>query len=128
MFSRNLFEACMKVIPTIRVTDIQLSLRFYTDLLGFTVAGGDIDFGYVGLEKEGERMALSKHGGDGPFGICIYIEVDDVNQVYQILLDKGHDVSSFTGVHRRPIDQTWGMREFYIDDPDGNCIRFGSNL
>jgi hypothetical protein len=27
-------------------------------------------------------------------------------------------------VHEGPIDQTWGTREFYVDDPDGNTIRF----
>ena len=27
-------------------------------------------------------------------------------------------------VHERPVDQTWGTRELYVDDPDGNTIRF----
>jgi hypothetical protein len=27
-------------------------------------------------------------------------------------------------VHAGPIDQTWGTREFYVDDPDGNTLRF----
>jgi hypothetical protein len=27
-------------------------------------------------------------------------------------------------VHEGPLDQTWGTREFYVDDPDGNTIRF----
>ena len=27
-------------------------------------------------------------------------------------------------VHESPIDQTWGTREFYVDDPDGNTLRF----
>jgi hypothetical protein len=27
-------------------------------------------------------------------------------------------------VHEGPIDQTWGTREFYVDDPDGNTLRF----
>ena len=25
---------------------------------------------------------------------------------------------------REPIDQSWGTREFYVDDPDGNTLRF----
>jgi hypothetical protein len=29
-----------------------------------------------------------------------------------------------TMVHEGPIDQTWGTREFYVDDPDGNTLRF----
>ena len=27
-------------------------------------------------------------------------------------------------VHQGPLDQTWGTREFYVDDPDGNTLRF----
>jgi hypothetical protein len=27
-------------------------------------------------------------------------------------------------VHEGPLDQSWGTREFYVDDPDGNTIRF----
>jgi hypothetical protein len=27
-------------------------------------------------------------------------------------------------VHSGPIDQSWGTREFYVDDPDGNTLRF----
>ncbi len=26
-----------------------------------------------------------------------------------------------------PIEQTWGMKEFYIADPDGNILRFGQH-
>jgi hypothetical protein len=25
-------------------------------------------------------------------------------------------------VHEGPIDQSWGTREFYVDDPDGNTL------
>jgi hypothetical protein len=27
-------------------------------------------------------------------------------------------------VHAAPVDQTWGTREFYVSDPDGNTLRF----
>jgi hypothetical protein len=28
-------------------------------------------------------------------------------------------------VHNGPIDQSWGRREFYVNDPSGNTLRFG---
>jgi hypothetical protein len=31
-----------------------------------------------------------------------------------------------TPIHLGPIDQSWGVREMYVLDPDGNCIRFGT--
>jgi hypothetical protein len=27
-------------------------------------------------------------------------------------------------VHHGPTDHTWGKREFYVDDPDGNTVVF----
>jgi hypothetical protein len=27
-------------------------------------------------------------------------------------------------VHLAPLDQTWGTREVYVDDPDGNTLCF----
>jgi hypothetical protein len=27
-------------------------------------------------------------------------------------------------VHKGPTDQTWGTREFYVDDPDDNTLVF----
>lgn len=32
------------------------------------------------------------------------------------------------GVHEGPINQSWGTREFYVDDPDGNTLRFTQSL
>jgi hypothetical protein len=31
-------------------------------------------------------------------------------------------------VHEGPIDQTWGTREFYVEDLDGNTLRFTQPL
>jgi len=33
----------------------------------------------------------------------------------------GLDTSRQSG---SPVDQTWGTREFYVTDPDGNTLRF----
>ena len=31
-------------------------------------------------------------------------------------------------VHEGPVDQTWNTREFYVEDPDGNTLRFTQRL
>ena len=31
-------------------------------------------------------------------------------------------------VHQEPLNQTWGMREFYVTDNDGNTLRFGKPI
>jgi hypothetical protein len=31
-------------------------------------------------------------------------------------------------VHNSPVDQTWGAREFYVNDPAGNTLRFAQSV
>jgi hypothetical protein len=42
----------------------------------------------------------------------------------------GLDTSSKQGspVHQGPLDQSRGMREFYVNDPNGNTLRFGKTI
>jgi len=44
--------------------------------------------------------------------------VDNVDSLY----------SEFTAKHVHidvpPVDQSWGSREMYVKDADGNCLRF----
>lgn len=54
------------------------------------------------------------------------METDDLDREWRALRQRGlrpprHATSP---VHEGPIDQTWGTREFYVDDPDGNTLRF----
>jgi uncharacterized glyoxalase superfamily protein PhnB len=44
--------------------------------------------------------------------------VDDVDALHLELVAK--QVRIDTG----PVDQTWGTREMYVKDSDGNCLRF----
>jgi hypothetical protein len=52
--------------------------------------------------------------------------VNDVDALFQKYLSRGLDRSTKTDspVHQSPVDQTWGSREFYVTDPDGNTLRF----
>ncbi|MBK8649570.1 MAG: VOC family protein [Gemmatimonadetes bacterium] len=121
----------MPIIPTIRCRHMATSLAFYTNVLDFTCIGGDdavADPAFCALEREGERVYLSSHRGDGEFGQAIAIECDDVDVIARTLRARGlvtpGNPDAPTMVHEGPIDQSWGTREFYVDDPDGNTLRF----
>jgi len=121
----------MPIIPTIRCRHMATSLAFYTNVLDFTYIGGDdsvADPAFCAVEREGERVYLSSHRGDGEFGQAIAIECDDVDVVARTLRARGlvtpGNPDAPTMVHEGPIDQSWGTREFYVDDPDGNTLRF----
>ena len=116
----------MNIIPIFRCSNIKKSISFYTEILDFEAFNPDSTFGYIVLMRNKERLDLSVHSGDGIFGSRVLIIVDDVDQLYKKLIARGLDVSGNkdSPVHQSPVDQTWGMREFYVDDPDGNTIRF----
>ncbi len=121
----------MAIIPTVRCRSMRRSLDFYLDVLGFERIDGDDrldDPSFSIVSRGGDRLILSSHGGDGEFGQAIVIETDDVDEVFRKLRDRGlrtpGDPAAPQHVHEGPIDQTWGTREFYVDDPDGNTLRF----
>ncbi len=116
----------MNIIPVIKCRDINESLHFYTKVLDFEIEDqGEDDFPYKILYREGARIDISTGSGDGVFGSCVVIEVEEVDNLFKKFIKRGLDVSDKSGVHRQPIDQTWGMREFYVEDPNGNTLRFG---
>jgi catechol 2,3-dioxygenase-like lactoylglutathione lyase family enzyme len=117
----------MNIIPILKCQDISESVSFYTTILDFEVLyPDDAEFPYRLLIREGARLDISAE--DGVYGSCIYIEVEDVYKLFRKFVERGLDVSTKTGVHGQPTDQTWGMREFYVEDPDGNTLRFGHEI
>jgi len=118
----------VKLIPTLRCKDINNSLEFYTRVLGFTVKFSHAEEGqiiYAGIEREACEILGSGH--EGGVGTIIYVEVDEVDNLFREFIARGLDNShkKESPVHQGPTDQTWGMREFYVDDPGGNTLRFG---
>ena len=117
----------MNIIPILRCKNISESLLFYTQALDFEdLYPDEPEFTYRLLIREGARLDISAE--DGVFGSCIYIEVEDVDKLFKKFVDRGLDVSTKTGVHGQPTDQTWGMREFYVEDPNRNTLRFGHEI
>jgi catechol 2,3-dioxygenase-like lactoylglutathione lyase family enzyme len=103
--------------PILRVEDMQASLRFYVDRLGFTnVSWGSDDF--TSVSRDGAAIYLCR-GHQGRGGAWIWIGVEDV--------DKLHEECKAQGVAIRmpPTNCSWAL-EMQIEDPDGNVIRFGS--
>ncbi|GJM43171.1 MAG: hypothetical protein DHS20C21_00130 [Gemmatimonadota bacterium] len=111
-------------IPVIHCTSSARAEQFYCRLLGF-----DRRFAYrpqeslpdpcyLGLLRDGAAIHVSSFPGDGAVGSAVYVVVDDVDTLYKELAGRGVQISL------EPTDQTWGNREMYVDDPDGNSVRF----
>jgi catechol 2,3-dioxygenase-like lactoylglutathione lyase family enzyme len=121
----------MAIIPTVRCRNMKRSLAFYTGVLDFERVDGDDsldDPSFHVLTREGGYLTLSSHTGDGEFGQCVIVTTTDVDAVFRTLRGRGlkspGNPDAPQAVHEGPLDQTWGTREFYVDDPDGNTLRF----
>ena len=115
----------MAIIPTVRCSDIDKALAFYTKVLDFTQTGGDAGAGFAVLSRAGDVIFLSTGSGDGEFGQALVVMTEDIDALFEKFVGRGLvPPEGDSPVHQGPIDQTWGTREFYVDDPDGNTLRF----
>ncbi len=121
----------MKIVPVIKSSDLARSLSFYTQILDFErrwpgYEAVEAANGVVDLIRDGAELQLSIHAGDGVFGSVIRVFVDDVDERYTTFRARGLDTTRRpeSPVHTAPIDQTWGLREFSVGDPDGNGLCF----
>ncbi len=124
-------EDVVAIIPTVRCSNMRRSLAFYTGVLDFTRVDGDDDLddpSFSVLSRGADRLILSSHRGDGEFGQAIMITTDNVDALVRQFRERGLQTPGNPDapehVHEGAIDQSWGTREFYVDDPDGNTLRF----
>jgi catechol 2,3-dioxygenase-like lactoylglutathione lyase family enzyme len=114
---------------------MRAALAFYTGVLDFERVDGDdtLDDPCVSaLARGGDYIFLSSHRGDGEFGQAITVLTDDVDALFRKFRQRGlatpGNPDAPQMVHEGPIDQSWGTREFYVDDPDGNTLRFTQGI
>jgi len=105
--------------PILLVADLERSLAFYRDRLGFEVA---YSFeGFVQLAVEGGRLGLAST--DDPVAAtstAIWVYTDDVDALFAELEAAGAPVVA------APADQPWGERVASVVDPDGYVVHLGA--
>lgn len=114
------------VIPQLRITNAARSLRFYVENLGFTLDWQhqfEPSFPiFVQLTRRGQTIFLTEHTGDCQVGGAVYFIVPDAAQCLSDFVQQGVTPSNTLA------DTPWGTREFLLTDPDGNRLRFASDL
>ena len=111
----------ISIIPVFHVRDIDTSVRFYSEILGFVQS---FRIGtYVGLKIGNCEIHLcppddygARRSGNAYF-IC-----DEVDEYFHRITSAGAKPSS------APRNQMYGMRDFIIHDPDGNQLSFGCDI
>ena len=129
-------QEAVPVTVELFVPDVEASVRFYTEKLGFAVLRMDraslggreqvsfaaIAMGRAVLFVAHERLygeALTAQRGAG---IDVRIMVDDVDAMFRRSTD--NDVTIVHDIGDRP----YGLRDFIIRDPDGFRLRFATRL
>jgi len=72
------------------------------------------------------ELQITTHESESLFGSVVYVWVPDVDILFAKYKSRGLDTFGKLNspVHQGPVDQTWGRREFYVTDADGNTLRF----
>jgi len=103
------------------------SLSFYTRVLDFEMEpGSTAESPVIDLIRGEAGIQLSVLEGDGAFGSAVNIITENVDELFKRFMSRRLDPSprKDSPVHQGPLNQTWGTREFYVDDPSGNTLRF----
>jgi lactoylglutathione lyase len=116
------------------VTDLDVSLRFYTYILGLALAHrsgpyAQLDTGTTRLalyEREAMAATLGVDGLRAPDpsapGFELGFKVDDVDEAFRRLVEGG----AVPAVE--PTDRHWGQRTAYVRDPDGHLIELAQQV
>jgi catechol 2,3-dioxygenase-like lactoylglutathione lyase family enzyme len=116
-----------RAIPNLPVDDLDESREFYSGFLGFDVAMDEP--GFTMLASPSNRTAqitiADKHNPGQDRGISeaqISVEVEDVDALHAEAVRRGLEIVY-------PLtDEPWGIRRFFVKDPDGTVINVAMHL
>lgn len=120
------------VVPSITATDLQASLAWYRDVLGFTLAeeykqddrlvGVQIKAGHVHFLLTQDDFAKGRDRQKGVALRFFCTTAQDIDQLAAAIQERGGKLS------QEPKDQPWGARDFAVVDPDGFNISISTEM
>jgi catechol 2,3-dioxygenase-like lactoylglutathione lyase family enzyme len=115
--------AVSRIVPDLTSTSLEAAKDFYTQVLGLQVVM-DLEW-IVTLADPGRRdvqLSLMTHDATAPVVPVASVEVDDVEAIYQAARAAGAEI-----VHEL-TEEPWGVRRFFVRDPNGNVINVLAHL
>lgn len=115
-----------EINPKLPMRNKGVTRDFYIDKLDFQEFGS-VDFdGYLMLQKDSIQIHFFEFKELDPkenYG-QVYIRTDDIDKLYQSVLDNKIVVHPNGHLQVKP----WGQKEFSLLDPDNNLLTFGQSL
>ncbi|RYG44228.1 hypothetical protein EON79_15320 [bacterium] len=117
--------ALKSITPILNTSDLAALLTFLQEKVGFQFlwdvkADGTGEAMYAGVSYEGSEVHVNQ-AESTPKEMTIYLQVEDVDELYAQLKEKGAEPTE-------PEDQFYGMRDISITGPEGTLIGFGSEI
>jgi uncharacterized glyoxalase superfamily protein PhnB len=125
--ARGAMVELKKIVPVLKVSDMQKSVDFYMGILGFTVAwraGDDGDGENCMLQAGAADLLLSSasHLGDKPqFTGTLYFHMTGVEELFERVKNEAEVVWPLEAMD-------YGQKEFGIRDCDGYILAFAEVL
>ena len=104
--------------PILRVRDLEASLAFYADVMGFRMDWRTE--GFASVTRDRYNLFLCE-GGQGHAGTWVWAGTDDADALHHELAAAGAEILT------PPTNYPWGSREVHVVDPDGHVLRFGAD-
>jgi catechol 2,3-dioxygenase-like lactoylglutathione lyase family enzyme len=132
-----------KLVPELKVSNLEASLRFWRDLLAFTVRYTRPEEGFAFLDRGGAQIMLHQDElglrpgvlitGDmqRPFGRGINFEIDaeDLTPIMKAVAVANWPIYLGPEERWRRVGSTMsGAREIWLQDPDGYLVRFSQSI
>jgi catechol 2,3-dioxygenase-like lactoylglutathione lyase family enzyme len=120
-----------RVGTILAVADVDRSVAFYGDHLGFLVDATYDDPPYATLKRNGVRLSFAEQGHPAPdrpgvtmvapadpsrLPVVLVLEVDDAHEVHERLVAEGAPLLA------APYAPPWGGLRFFVVDPDGYLV------
>lgn len=112
--------------PKLPMRNKTITIRYYTEKLGFKIFGSPDYTEYLMVEKDNIQLHFFLFADLDPeqnYG-QVYIRVNQIDNYYQTLLDNKVRIHPNGFLEAKP----WGQREFSLLDPDGNLLTFGESI
>ncbi|MEX0868860.1 MAG: VOC family protein [Nitriliruptoraceae bacterium] len=112
-----------RAVPDLTSADLDRSRAFYGGFLGFEV-GMDMGWvvNFVSPDDPTAQVIVMDEDRTAQVQPDLTIEVDDVDHLHARAVEHGYEV-----VH--PLtDEQWGVRRFFVKDPDGYVVNVVSHL
>ena len=130
-----------QMIPEFDVFNLDETLHFYVDLIGFKVVYDRPEDKFAFLELEDVQIMVQEIDPDSskwdtgtldyPLGrgINFQIDVKNIDQIYNKLKEADYKIFVEMEDHfYRKDDEMLGEREFLVQDPNGFLLRFAQDI